>query len=129
MFLVEPILQLHWNRVLWQTFHRRFFESLRIVIFSGHLRLTASMVYIKPIQVNVMFFYTMKISENYWLSDAFRAYKNGTLSWNGLIWNSKGAVNPLSANPTKWSNTRKQFVGCCRQIVWMGMTILWGWRL
>ena len=23
-------------------------------------------------------------------------------------------VNPLSANPTKWSNTLKQFVGCCR---------------
>ena len=27
--------------------------------------------------------------------------------------------NPLSANPTKWSNTLKQFVGCCRQIVWV----------
>ena len=24
---------------------------------------------------------------------------------------------PLSTNPTKWSNTLKQFVGCCRQIV------------
>ena len=25
-------------------------------------------------------------------------------------------LNHLSANPTKWSNTLKQFVGCCRQI-------------
>ena len=25
--------------------------------------------------------------------------------------------NPLSANPTKWSNTLKQFVGFCRRIV------------
>ena len=25
--------------------------------------------------------------------------------------------NPLSANPTKWSNTLKQFIGCCRRIV------------
>ena len=25
--------------------------------------------------------------------------------------------NPSSANPTKWSNTVKQFVGCCRRIV------------
>ena len=24
---------------------------------------------------------------------------------------------PLSANSTKWSNTVKQFVGCCRRIV------------
>ena len=28
-------------------------------------------------------------------------------------------VNPLSANPTKWSNTLKQFVGFCQRIVWM----------
>ena len=27
--------------------------------------------------------------------------------------------NPLSANPSKWSNTLKQFVGCCRRIVWV----------
>ena len=26
-------------------------------------------------------------------------------------------LNPLSANPTKWSNTLKQFVGICRRIV------------
>ena len=24
--------------------------------------------------------------------------------------------NPLSVNPTKWSNTLKQFIGWCRQI-------------
>ena len=23
------------------------------------------------------------------------------------------SLNPLNANPTKWSNTLKQFVGCC----------------
>ena len=28
--------------------------------------------------------------------------------------------NPLSANPTKWSNTR---------IVWVCLAIFWGWRL
>ena len=26
-------------------------------------------------------------------------------------------LNPLSNIPTKWSNTLKQFVGCCRPIV------------
>ena len=26
-------------------------------------------------------------------------------------------VNPLSANPTKWSNTLKRFVCFCRQII------------
>ena len=37
--------------------------------------------------------------------------------------------NPFSANPSKWSNTLKQFVGFCRRIVWVCLTTLWGWRL
>ena len=37
--------------------------------------------------------------------------------------------NPLSANHTKWSNTLKQFVGKNRRIVWVCLTILWGWHL
>ena len=35
---------------------------------------------------------------------------------------------PLSANPTKWSNTLKQFLSNSRRIVWVCLTILWGWR-
>ena len=31
--------------------------------------------------------------------------------------NANSDFNPLSANPTKWSNTLKQFVGCSRNIV------------
>ena len=38
-------------------------------------------------------------------------------------------VNPLSANPTKWSNTLKQFVGKTWRIVWVCSTILWCWHL
>ena len=38
-------------------------------------------------------------------------------------------LSPLSASPTKWSNTFKQFVGKSRQIVWLCLTILWGWCL
>ena len=34
----------------------------------------------------------------------------------------------LNANPTKWLNTLKQFVGNSRRIVWVWLTILWGWR-
>ena len=37
--------------------------------------------------------------------------------------------NLFSANPTKWSNTPKQFVSYCRRTVWVCLTILWGWRL
>ena len=37
-------------------------------------------------------------------------------------------VNRYSANPAKWSNTLKQFVGLIR-IVWVCWTILYGLRL
>ena len=37
--------------------------------------------------------------------------------------------NHLSANPTKWSNTLKQFVDNNGRVVWIYLTILWDWRL
>ena len=39
------------------------------------------------------------------------------------------AFNPLSANPTKWSITLKQFVGNSQRIVWECLITLWGWCL
>ena len=39
------------------------------------------------------------------------------------------AINPLSANSTKWPNILKQFVGCCQLIVWVCLNILQGWYL
>ena len=42
---------------------------------------------------------------------------------NWAYWNNGSIgtnwVNPLSANPTKWSNTLKQFVGRSRRILWV----------
>ena len=35
-------------------------------------------------------------------------------------------LNLLSANPTKWSNTLKKLVSCCRRIVCVCLNILWG---
>ena len=39
------------------------------------------------------------------------------------------AVNSLSSNQTKWSNTLRQFAGNSWRIVWACLTILWDWRL
>ena len=47
--------------------------------------------------------------------------KNCSFSSNTLI--------PLSVNFTKWSNIFKQLVDNSRWIVWVCLTILWGWRL
>ena len=46
-----------------------------------------------------------------------------------LLTTCRIVINPLSANPAKRSNTLKQLVGKSQQIVWVCLTILWGWRL
>ena len=46
------------------------------------------------------------------------------LGFNFLI-----TVNPLDINPIKWSNTLKQFLHFFWRIVWLCLTILWGWRV
>ena len=78
--------------------------------------------------------YLLKTSEKQRLSDVFRGYRKTPVARNGLILcyifgnidlqlikessklnqhkiNLFILINPLSANPTKWSNTLKQFVG------------------
>ena len=47
-----------------------------------------------------------------------------------FLWTDRRlCFNPLSANPTKWLNTLKQFVDFCWRNVWVCLTFLWGWRL
>ena len=81
-----------------------------------------------------LFPYLLKTSEKQRLSDVFRGYRKTPVARNGLIHcyifgnidlqlikesskfnqhkiNLFILINPLSANPTKWSNTLKQFVG------------------
>ena len=41
--------------------------------------------------------------------EVLKPHDSGYTEWRTLL-------NPLSANPSKWSNTLKQFVGCCRRI-------------
>ena len=41
----------------------------------------------------------------------------------------KEILNPFSANPTKWTNTPKQFVCNSRRNDWVRLVILWDWRL
>ena len=44
------------------------------------------------------------------------------------VWIAMSFFNPLSANPTQWSNRHKQFVGNL-PTNWMCLTILWYWSL
>ena len=53
---------------------------------------------------------------------------NNTIQFN-LSNYSYEILNTLSANPTKWWNTLKEFIACYRRIIWVCLTIKWGWRL
>ena len=50
--------------------------------------------------------------------------RNFKYNWSGFL-----AFNPLSANPQKWSNTLKQFVGKSWRIAWVYLTFLRSWHL
>ena len=59
---------------------------------------------------------------------------SGTFLWDSrnvsvYQWQSlkRNELIHLSASLTKWSYTLKQFVRFCRRIVWVCLTILWGW--
>ena len=41
------------------------------------------------------------------------------------LWIWLPQINLLSANRTKWSKTLKQFVGSCKRIFWIFLSILW----
>ena len=93
--------------------------------------------FLNPFLAYVLILYPLKATENQ-VSWWFQEVKNGNIGqkWvkqialckveNSLDTNS---FNPLNVNPTKWSNTFKQFLGKSRRIVWVCLTILWDWRL
>ena len=79
-------------------------RNLLIVHFAGTARIVA-------VTLNVC------LKKIYWilrLQADHSSSKSKTNKWRNVF-----KVNPLSANPSKWSNTPKQFVGCYRQIVWV----------
>ena len=58
-----------------------------------------------------------------------RAAGKGVLIFFSVLWLVVIEHTPLSAFPKNWSNTLKQFFGESQRIVWVCLTILWGWRL
>ena len=45
------------------------------------------------------------------------------VQFTSFVYGGDSDFYSLSAKPTKWSNTLKIFVGCCRQFVWVCLTI------
>ena len=59
-----------------------------------------------PVEVGKTFLQTKVCKNNLPNLASWRDWTRFSESW-------KMALNPLTAKPTKWSNTLKQFVGCC----------------
>ena len=80
-------------------------------------------------QVNVRYFWRLFRSLSKEVADYFCKKKVIIDAWQGFEHAFCSYFNPLSASPTKLSNTLKQFVGNSRRSVWVCLTILWGWCL
>ena len=61
---------------------------------------------INPFPATGLFLYPLKTSQNLCFFNIFRGYRKRPVEWNELM-----TVNLFSDNPTKWSDTLKQFVG------------------
>ena len=68
--------------------------------------------WLKSFKRNCRFFLVILLD---FYKKSFRCTTSNTHKKNELIF----PVNPFSTNPIKWSNTLKQLVGFCWQIVWV----------
>ena len=75
-----------------------------------------------------MFFFTLKLFYERFIP-LHKIFLKGNLFTILKTFFQLNVSFPSSVNPTKWSVTLKQFVGCCRQLIWVSLTILWSWRL
>ena len=67
-----------------------------------------------------------RLSDEWWMMDRI-SIKNffSLFPANYRPQRKVSTINPLTANPTKWSNTLKQFFSNSRRIFWSCLTILW----
>ena len=75
-----------------------------------------------------MFFFTLKLFYERFIP-LHKIFLKGNLFTILKTFFQLNVSFPSSVNPTKWSVTLKQFVGCCRQLIWVSLTVLWSWRL
>ena len=101
--------QLYWNHTSARVFPCKFTACFQNTFLKEHLWRAASVIN------TVVYEYDTATSNHDRISN----------SNNNIIYTW---LNPLSTNPAKWSNTLKQFVGCCLRIVWVCLTILQSWR-
>ena len=83
-----------------------------------------------PLQAKIPFIYPPKTLENLWFSDVFRGNIKGILAWGGLSrswWILKLIL--WAPTPQHGQTYSKKVVGNSQLIVWVCLTILWGWHL
>ena len=106
----------------WMSLITLFINLIRVLIVSLYY-LIAPWVFCS----SCLDFYTEVITSFSKLSNGkFYSIVNKDFIWGATdcYLYAKYCFNPLTASPTKWSHTLKQFVGCCREIIWVCLTIL-----
>ena len=99
---------LGWHYISWENltcFEIPIFSSWHLNYLLCICKFYASFLKTNNCLTNVSFLHPLKTRENLRFFGVFKGYKIVTWSRNGI------KFNPSSSNPTKWSNTLKQFVG------------------
>ena len=132
------------KEILAQVFSCEFCEISKNTIFTEHLRATTSENYLRErlrkVSRDIYLLFPSLRKHFSWLAimPVFSFLNSILKSHNSIEYRNPQVncdhksiflFNTVSTNTTKWSNTLKQFVGKSRRIVWVCLTILWGWYL
>ena len=107
--------------LFWVFLNKYFSLQLRSVIYQSWIQRLQNTLNTSPYQLAIYILRIQKIG-NYQQTFYVTTQSNSKIE-------NRDYINPLSTNPTKWSNTLKQFVRKSRRIVWVCLAIFSGWHL
>ena len=130
----NPLLSLTYDLTCFMTEIIIYFSQRNCYLTITHFMSLISLISLENIRKLLVFCFqgvSKEISGMKWVNEWMNNENNLLITPNppNLLNIMTQCLDPLSANPTKWSNRHRQFVGKSKRIVWVCLTILWVWRL
>ena len=130
----NPLLSLTYDLTCFMTEIIIYFSQRNCYLTLTHFMSLISLISLENIRKLLVFCFqgvSKEISGMKWVNEWMNNENNLLITPNppNLLNIMTQCLDPLSANPAKWSNRHRQFVGKSKRIVWVCLTILWVWRL
>ena len=128
----NPLLSLTYDLTCFMTEIIIYFSQRNCYLTLTHFMSLISLISLENIRKLLVFCFqgvSKEISGMKWVNEWMNNENNLLITPPNLLNIMTQCLDPLSTNPTKWSNRHRQFVGKSKRIVWVCLTILWVWRL